>query len=241
VVTGYQGGEVNPITRQLVVRQADAHAWSEVWFDDLGWLRVDPTSAVSPLRINRGMSAALGPQGIFNNLMDADKLGLLRQMRFSWDAVNSQWNKWVVGFNSDKQRSMFENFGMPNVDWTMMVRWLIIGVLLTSSSVGLFLLLRIYRTRKDPVVAAYERLCTKLAKIGISRAPNEGPVDFLRRVETIQPSLGAQVRPLIDAYIALRYAAPPAPATPDQAGVPGTATALRQFSAAIRRLRVVKE
>lgn len=241
VVTGYQGGEVNPITRQLVVRQADAHAWSEVWFDDLGWLRVDPTSAVSPLRINRGMSAALGPQGIFNNLMDADKLGLLRQMRFSWDAVNSQWNKWVVGFNSDKQRSMFENLGMPNVDWTMMVRWLIIGVLLTSSSVGLFLLLRIYRTRKDPAVAAYERLCTKLAKIGISRAPNEGPVDFLRRVETIQPALGAQVRPLINAYIALRYAAPPAPATPDQAGVPGTATALRQFSAATRRLRVVKE
>ncbi len=243
VVTGYQGGEVNPITRQLVVRQADAHAWSEVWFDDLGWLRVDPTSAVSPLRINRGMSAALGPQGIFNNLMDADKLGLLRQMRFSWDAVNSQWNKWVVGFNSDKQRSMFENLGMPNVDWTMLVRWLIIGVISTSSLIGLFLLLRIYRVRKDPVLATYDRLCAKLAKAGVSRAPNEGPIDFLQRVKTMHPELGKKVQPLIEAYIAIRYGSHRAPQiaaeNPDSGAIHECSHMnFREFLAGVRRLRV---
>jgi protein-glutamine gamma-glutamyltransferase len=240
VVTGYQGGEVNPITRQLVVRQADAHAWSEVWFDDLGWLRVDPTSAVSPLRINQGMNAALGPQGMFNTLIGADKLGLLKQMRFSWDAVNSQWNKWVVGFNSDKQRSMFENFGMPNVDWAVMLRWLIIGVISTSSLIGLFLLLRIYRVRKDPVVAAYDRLCAKLAKAGITRAPNEGPIDFLQRVKTTHPELGKKVQPLIETYIAIRYGAPKVAAKSPNSDTIHECShmSFRQFLAGIRRLRV---
>jgi protein-glutamine gamma-glutamyltransferase len=240
VVTGYQGGEVNPITRQLVVRQADAHAWSEVWFDDLGWLRVDPTSAVSPLRINQGMNAALGPQGMFNTLMDADKLGLLKQMRFSWDAVNSQWNKWVVGFNSDKQRSMFENFGLPNVDWAMMVRWLIIGVITTSSLIGLFLLLRIYRVRKDPVVAAYDRLCAKLAKAGITRASNEGPIDYLKRVEIARPDLSKTVRPLIDSYVAIRYGAPKVAALSVRLADIDECSHLtfKQFLAGIKRLRV---
>jgi protein-glutamine gamma-glutamyltransferase len=231
---------VNPITRQLVVRQADAHAWSEVWFDDLGWLRVDPTSAVSPLRINQGMNAALGPQGMFNTLMDADKLGLLKQMRFSWDAVNSQWNKWVVGFNSDKQRSMFENFGLPNVDWAVMLRWLIIGVISTSSLIGLFLLLRIYRVRKDPVVAAYDRLCAKLAKAGVTRAPNEGPIDFLQRVKTVYPELGKRVQPLIESYIAIRYGAPQvAKSEADLDAIDECShLSFQQFLTGIRRLRV---
>ena len=79
VVTGYQGGEVNPITRQLVVRQSEAHAWAEVWFDDLGWVRVDPTFAVSPLRINRGMSEALGPLDVFDTVAGYDGLGLLKR------------------------------------------------------------------------------------------------------------------------------------------------------------------
>src|SRR5690606_20431075 len=51
VVVGYQGGEVNPLKNFLVVRQADAHAWTEVWFAGQGWLRIDPTAAVAPERI----------------------------------------------------------------------------------------------------------------------------------------------------------------------------------------------
>jgi protein-glutamine gamma-glutamyltransferase len=208
VVTGYQGGEVNPINRQLIVRQSDAHAWSEVWFEDLGWLRVDPTSFVSPLRINRGFSAAIGPVGVFNTMVEADKLGLLRQLRYSWDAANNQWNQWVVGFNSAKQRSLFENLGVRNVDWATLATWLIGGIFLASAPVGLFLLLRIYRTRKDPLVAAYEKLCAKLAKTGFARAPEEGPHDFLQRIESTNTRLGQTIRPLIETYVALRYCAP---------------------------------
>ena len=207
VVTGYQGGEVNPITRQLVVRQAEAHAWSEVWFADLGWVRVDPTFAVSPLRINRGMSEAFGPIGVINNLISADKLGLLRQIAFSWDAMNTQWNRWVVGFSQDRQRDFLEGLGMRDVDWRSIATWLIAGVLATGGVAGLFLYMRALQTQKDPIVAAYERLCKKLAQTGIKRAAHEGPLDYWQHLKRLRPSAAQKAGPLFETYVALRYAA----------------------------------
>ncbi|MBL8510797.1 MAG: DUF3488 domain-containing protein, partial [Betaproteobacteria bacterium] len=225
VVTGYQGGEVNPITRQLIVRQSEAHAWAEVWFPDLGWVRVDPTFAVSPLRINRGITAALGPVGVFNTFMEADQLGFLRQMRYSWDAVNSQWNQWVIGFSADRQRSMMENlFGLSQVDWRQLVWWLIGGMAFAAASVGSLLMVRAYQTRKAPVLIAYERLCAKLAKAGFTRAPHEGPRDLLARIAQHRPDLAAKAAPLLEAYIALRYAPPD-----DTASVGAFARSVRRF------------
>jgi transglutaminase-like putative cysteine protease len=61
IVTGYQGGELNPLGDYLIVRQRDAHAWTEVWLQDRGWVRVDPTGAVSPDRIRLGIDAAIPP------------------------------------------------------------------------------------------------------------------------------------------------------------------------------------
>ena len=209
IVTGYQGGEVNPVTRQLVVRQSEAHAWAEVWLEDLGWRRADPTFAVSPLRINRGMSEALGPQGILNNLIAADSLGLLRQIGFQWDALNNQWNQWVVGFNQDRQRFAMENlFGLRDVDWRQLAIWLIVGVFSAGGGVGLMLLARTYRKRKDPVAAAYDRFCAKLAKAGISRAPHEGPMDLYIRVVREKPQVADAAQNVLQAYVNLRYAAP---------------------------------
>ncbi|MBT8063106.1 MAG: DUF3488 and transglutaminase-like domain-containing protein, partial [Gammaproteobacteria bacterium] len=59
VVTGYLGGERNPLTGHVTVRQSDAHAWSEVWLAGQGWQRVDPTAAVAPWRIRTGLAGAM--------------------------------------------------------------------------------------------------------------------------------------------------------------------------------------
>jgi len=227
VVTGYQGGEVNPISRQLVVRQAEAHAWAEVWLEGSGWVRADPTFAVSPLRINRGMTEALGPQGVFNTMMSADRLGILRQIAFSWDALNNQWNQFVVGFNQERQRNFMQLFGLQDVDWHDLALWLIVMVLLAGGLAGAFLLLRVYRTRKEPVVAAYELFCAKLAKAGLTRAQYEGPIDFLNRIEHERPGLSAHARPVIAAYVALRYS----PAD-ERGGVDDFRELVRRFSIA---------
>ncbi len=71
VVAGYQGGEVNPINKTVIVHQFDAHAWAEVWIEGKGWVRVDPTAAVSPLRIESGLEAAMESEGSFLDTVPA--------------------------------------------------------------------------------------------------------------------------------------------------------------------------
>lgn len=53
VVNGYFASEVSEFGDFYRVRQADAHAWSEVWLDDR-WVRFEPTSAVGSLSIRNG-------------------------------------------------------------------------------------------------------------------------------------------------------------------------------------------
>jgi transglutaminase-like putative cysteine protease len=208
VVTGYQGGEVNPITRQLIVRQAEAHAWTEVWLPEQGWLRVDPTFAVSPLRINRGVNAALGPVGVFDTMADADKLGILRQMAYTWDAINSEWNRWVVGFNADRQRGLFEGLGMPDVDWRTLSIWLVVGIAVAGGGVGLIVLALAYRNRKPAVEAAFEAFCARIARqsASLARMPYEGPESYRQRLRREAPELADEAEPILFAYIQARYA-----------------------------------
>ena len=207
VVTGYQGGEVNPLNKELTVRQADAHAWSEVWLPNEGWLRIDPTAAVSPMRIEGGVNAALGPIGVMSSLIAADQLGLLAQVRFAWQMVNSQWTQWVIGYNVDRQRQFFMNLGLPTVDWGTLAFWLVVATFAVGGAVSLGLLVRDRPRRREAAVIAWQRYCAKLAAAGITRAPHEGPLDFLARVRSVKPQLAAQAEDITRRYVDARYGA----------------------------------
>lgn len=88
VINGYQGGEINPVDGFMTLRQSDAHAWAEVWLPGQGWLRVDPTSAVAPERVERGMSVAM-PRTMLGGLLtvDLNRNSWLATLRYRWDAV----------------------------------------------------------------------------------------------------------------------------------------------------------
>ena len=49
LATGYSTGDYDPVLDQAVVRERDAHAWVEVWFQGHGWVPVDPTPGVAPV------------------------------------------------------------------------------------------------------------------------------------------------------------------------------------------------
>ncbi|MFT6114382.1 MAG: transglutaminase-like putative cysteine protease, partial [Oleispira sp.] len=93
VVAGYQGGELNPESGHITVRQYDAHAWVEVWLEDQGWVSVDPTAQVAPERINQGLREALSGKEEFlsgNNfsLLKLSHLPWLNDLRFQLDQLN---------------------------------------------------------------------------------------------------------------------------------------------------------
>lgn len=205
VVTGYQGGEVNPINNELIVRQADAHAWAEIWVAQEGWVRIDPTASVSPLRVEGGVNAALGPIGVFPSLLAADRLRVLSQLRYAWQAMNSQWDQWVVGYNMDRQRAFFNQLGITNVDWRTLGFWLLVATFLVGGVVTLGLLVRDRPPRREASLVAWNRLCAKLAEAGIARAPHEGPMDFLARVKQVRPQLAADLEEITQRYVQARY------------------------------------
>lgn len=205
VVTGYMGGEINPFNNELIVRQADAHAWVEIWLEDRGWLRVDPTGSVSPLRVEGGVNAALGPIGTFSSLIAADKLGVLSNLRYGWHLLNSQWDQWVIGYNIQRQREFLARMGIRATHWRVLVPWLIGGILLVGAGFAAWFLLRDRPRRGEASVVAWRRFCEKLAAAGIARAPHEGPLDFLARIEAERPPLADAARAITAGYVKARY------------------------------------
>jgi transglutaminase-like putative cysteine protease len=226
VVTGYQGGEINPINGELIVRQADAHAWSEIWIEDQGWVRVDPTASVSPLRVENGVNAAMGPIGVMPALIQADPTGLIAHMRYAWHAANSQWEEWVVGYNFDRQREFFTNLGYPSVDWRTLGFWLMAAVIVAGLAVTVGLLVHERPQRREASLVAWNRFCAKLASAGIARAPHEGPLDYLARVSATRPALAGAAEEITRRYIDARY------------GPGASREELRALSRLVRDLRV---
>jgi transglutaminase-like putative cysteine protease len=207
VVTGYQGGEVNPLNGELIVRQADAHAWSEIWIADQGWIRIDPTASVSPLRVENGVNAAVGPIGVIPSIIDADPTGLFANLRYAWHAVNSEWESWVVGYNLDRQRQFFSNLGYSQVDWSTLGFWLMVAIFAVSGAVTIGLLVHERPPRREASLVAWNRFCAKLGAAGLARAPHEGPLAYLARVSEARPGAAAQAGEITRRYIEARYGA----------------------------------
>ncbi|HXF67685.1 MAG TPA: DUF3488 and transglutaminase-like domain-containing protein [Burkholderiales bacterium] len=211
VVTGYLGGEVNQLGNYIIVRQSDAHAWTEVWLSDRGWVRIDPTAAVSPLRVDAGISAAVPRTDPLPLLVRGD-FELLRQLRLTLDLVANAWNQWVLGYTPERQRRFLASVGVSEATWqTLAVALLGITTLIMAGLA--VLMLRQIRTRvRDPVRIAYARFCAKLERRGCARRPAEGPADYARRLERLRPDLSAAVNAITRLYIALRYGAGAGPA-----------------------------
>lgn len=114
VVLGYQGAEFNPIDGQFTVRQSHAHAWAEYWQPGRGWVRVDPTAAVAPERIEQ--PPQLRPlQGLPGMMGDLDP-AFLKRWRHAWEAVDHRWNTWVLQYSNSQQMNLLQQLGMRNPD-----------------------------------------------------------------------------------------------------------------------------
>ena len=204
VVTGYQGGYFNRFGNYWVVRQSDAHAWSEVWLAGRGWVRVDPTAAVSPQRVQIGAGAAAGASAPWY------QANWLLEWRNRLDLVNRFWNDAIIQFNALRQQSLLAPFGISRAEYPqLMLAMLAAGSLL----LGLFAwwVMRTPTPPGDALDAAFAKFCRKLARAGVPRAPSDGPITLARRAEARLPAPQAAQRLLAD-YVGLRYAcALPAP------------------------------
>jgi transglutaminase-like putative cysteine protease len=202
VVTGYQGGDLNPVDGKFTVRQSDAHAWAEVFIAGRGWLRVDPTVLSVPLRLDAGLARAL-PAGNAMPLLMRPELEWLRGLRNNWEALTHQWNLLVLGYNPERQRELLALLGMKGADWLELTSTLM--AILGAFVLGLFAWMLHGMARPDPVQRAWNQFCRKLGAKGVARSPHEGPRDYSERAARVLPAAGEPIRRIAALYIALRY------------------------------------
>jgi transglutaminase-like putative cysteine protease len=201
VVTGYQGGEINPDGGYLIVRQSDAHAWAEALLDG-SWQRFDPTAAVAPSRVERGLGAAL-PLGEYVPYMAQLDMTWLKSLRLHWDAINYQWQRGVVGFNVDRQRDLLRDLGLDKARaWQIVV--LLAAAILVWGTVGLAVA-RFDALNADPVAMLWSRACRRLARAGLRRSPEEGPLAYAQRAARRWPQWAALFARIGNSYALLRY------------------------------------
>ena len=206
VVTGYQGGTFNRFADYWIVRQSDAHAWTEVWIDGSGWLRIDPTSAIAPNRVERGADDASSADEPLVSRWQRHS-PWLADARLRLDALRQIWRERILFFDQDSQQQMLAWLNIPEPDGQKLV--LVLSAALTVVLIWLTWSVRreVEPSRKEPLIRAYARLCAKLAAVGIPRLPHEGAEDYASRVAQRRPDLGPEVTALCRHYSRLRYAA----------------------------------
>ena len=201
VVTGYQGGSINPNGNYMIIRQSDAHAWAEAIVDGQ-WRRFDPTAAVAPSRIQLGLGGSLPASERIPMLARLDE-SFLKSLQLSWDALNHDWRRNVIGFNFDRQRALWREWQL-----SALAPWQITGLVAAMAAAwigGLLGWLAWRRRRQDRARALWDRVCSRLARAGLPRAAYEGPLDYVARAAARWPQFAKAFAVIGDSYAELRY------------------------------------
>ena len=198
IVTGYQGAELNAVDGFWVVRQSDAHAWTEVWISGQGWTRVDPTGAVSPGRVG-SFTRLQAPRGAIANTLANVSPDTARRLRAAWDAVNNGWNQWVLNYTQSKQLNLLKNLGFDSPEWEDLAK--VLAALLVLASLGGVAWAQWDRRQHDPWLRLLGQARRELAKTGVTVPANAAPRQLAALVAG-QPALQSWLLQLE----ALRYA-----------------------------------
>jgi transglutaminase-like putative cysteine protease len=206
VVTGYQGGDLNPVDGFWAVRQSDAHAWAEVWLSGRGWVRVDPTAAVAPGRTG-AFERLQAPRGALASAFNAVTPGIAASVRAAWEALNNAWNQRVLNYTQSKQLDLLKNLGFESPSWEDL-SYVLIAVVVLVAVIGAGWTLW-ERTQHDPWLRLLARVRKRLRAAGVELPPASAP----RQIAALVTSrFGAAAKPLADWLLQLeaqRYAREP--------------------------------
>lgn len=215
VVVGYQGGLANQSGQFLEIRYSDAHAWSEILVDQT-WVRVDPTAAISPERIEFGMNAFMslwdsagisgfsGGTALSNYLNPKGMDRYYRMLRDNWNNIGYQWKKWVVDYDADTQRELLAKLGIKgNNNYGILV-------LIMFGSIGAILLFYFWRLlptriKRDEAQQLYLKFIAQFKRADITKDPADTPNEFAQKAIEKFPSQQQEISTLTNAYIQLRY------------------------------------
>ncbi|HEX5047253.1 MAG TPA: DUF3488 and transglutaminase-like domain-containing protein [Gammaproteobacteria bacterium] len=210
VVTGYQGGERNRLSNYYIVRQSDAHAWTEVWIEDEGWTRVDPVTAISPGRVTQdAWRTSFGDQAAAGAGVSV-RVPWLSNARLLLDAGYFYWNSWVMGYGPEVQSALLDRLGLHDTLGGHASTLLLLVVAVTiAASIALSLYLAWRYRRKPGIDAAARQFAAFARRLARQRvlppSPSEGPIAYAARARRLLPRAAAEIDAIVALYLRARY------------------------------------
>lgn len=222
VVTGYQGGEKND--NYFIIRQSDAHAWAEVWLDEQGWVRIDPTATIAPERVEQGISEAIekpnqtqsttnavqSPSPTLPATLRIKEYPRLHRASLAWDNIEHRWNQTVISYNQGNQQNLMQLFTKQRINPARLSA-LLITLLIVMLGITLGLMWQATTTKATPTQQAYAKFIKLLAPYHLSPKPTESAIDFASRVVQQLPQkqqLVIEIATLYNYLMYSRYAEP---------------------------------
>jgi hypothetical protein len=226
LVGGYLGGQMNPYGEYLVVRQADAHVWVEVYFADSGWQRIDPTPAADRMRLSGSNGEEIVAAESFwasARLLQELRQGL-GEITHILDWVNSRWYSWVMQYSAAEQSKLLSwaRINANTVGWSWRITFF--SVVFIGSVILLGFLFLNNRSHQDPVTAFWLVFRTKLERMGVIIDPAQGPLSLLEAIQSVDGLPCREAKAIISMYIDIRYRE-----IADETAVRNFIEAVRQF------------
>lgn len=198
VVGGYLGGELNPFARLMTIRRSSAHAWTEIFVPDKGWIRVDPTLVLSPERIFQNPDGSPARASL-------DRISAIGKLRYWMESINIQWEAWFTGFSHETQKAILQ--GLRSAMDSGRVMFLSLAATVMALFALFLVRIRVSCSRsRDPVKKAYEKFCRRLVRAGLPpKRRDQGPVDYAKKINEKRPDLKSEVDCITDLYIGIRF------------------------------------
>jgi len=204
IATGYQGGQWSEEQNYLMITQADAHAWVEVWLEGKGWVRLDPTASVAPERVEQGAASFLRELNKESNFVtQLNHSGVLQAFRKRWDSVNYQWHRWVLGYDNTMQLALVKKL-LGGIEPWRIAGFILFPVLLLLLPLLLKHLVKYYvnvrHSSTSKVLKSVAKLDKKLARLGVYRAKGETLTQYINRAKLLNPKHRQTLAAINDLY-----------------------------------------
>ena len=144
IVTGYYGGRYNNLGDFYTFSQEDAHSWIEVWINNTGWIRFDPTQVIPPSNIKNTINSFEREEnniGIEQNefvKFFGDK-GLNLWVKY----IDYQWTNFLINYDSDQRSKLISQ--IKSLDQTTIfeiIKYIILSITLLIFAMMLFVIIR---------------------------------------------------------------------------------------------------
>ena len=135
IVSGYLGGDLNDIGNFYIFKQKDTHAWAEVWFENEGWVRVDPTRFIPAENIRNTLN------DLFNSNKTSDNFISLKMLKYIGYYINYAdfvWTQHLLSYDNTQRQSFIED--LINFKFSKVFLWIFTPIALFIFMRFLFLL-----------------------------------------------------------------------------------------------------